>query len=80
MFTFITIGWCSFAVFDTPPNSLKDSNASLKVKTLKEEKVRVRSLIRNTLGVRGACYNSEMGTRMSEKQVNYSYGPTQTKQ
>jgi hypothetical protein len=38
---------------DAPPSSLKDSNASLKMKTTKEEKNGVRSLARNTLGVRG---------------------------
>jgi hypothetical protein len=29
---------------------------------------------------RRACQSSGMGTRMSDKQVNYSYEPTQTKQ
>lgn len=33
---------------DTPPNSLKDLHVNLKVKTMKEEKVGVRSLARNT--------------------------------
>jgi hypothetical protein len=31
-------------------------------------------------GGRGACWSSKMGTMMSEKQVNYSHEPTQTKQ
>jgi hypothetical protein len=29
---------------------------------------------------RGACWSSRMGTRKSDKQVNYSHGPAQTKQ
>jgi hypothetical protein len=37
---------------DAPPNSLKDSNASPKVKTTKEERARIHSLIYNTLGVK----------------------------
>ncbi len=38
---------------DAPPNSLKDSNVSLKVKTTEEKKeIGVRSLIRSTLGVK----------------------------
>jgi hypothetical protein len=32
------------------PNSLKDSNASSKMKTMEEKKVGVWSLIHNTLG------------------------------
>jgi hypothetical protein len=34
---------------DTPPNSLKNSNASLKMETMEEE-VGVRSFARNTSG------------------------------
>jgi len=52
---------------DAPPNSLKDSNANPKVKIMEEKRVRVRSLIRNTSKVRGACWSSMMGTRMTEK-------------
>jgi hypothetical protein len=63
-------------IFYAPPNSLKDSNVSSKVKTMKENGIRVRSLIHNTSWVIGACWNFEMGTRTSDKQVNYSYGPT----
>ncbi len=29
---------------------------------------------------RGACWSSGMRTRMSDKHINYSHGPTQTKQ
>jgi len=52
---------------DTPPNSLKDSNVSLKMKTLEEEGVGVCSLIHNTLGVRWVCWNFRTGTRKSDK-------------
>jgi len=31
-------------------------------------------------GGRGACWNSRMGTRTSDKQVNYSHELAQTKQ
>ncbi len=37
-----------------PQNSLKDSNASSKVKAM-EEGIEVRSLIRNISRVKGAC-------------------------
>ncbi len=43
----------SLRTIDTSPHCLKDSNASLKVETLKEEGIRVRFLIRSTLGVEG---------------------------
>ncbi len=51
-----------------------------KVKTMKEEKIRARFLIRNISGVRRACWSSGMGIGMSDKHVNYSYQSTQTKQ
>jgi hypothetical protein len=38
-------------VHDAPPHSLKDLNASPKVKTTKEERVGVHSLACNTSGV-----------------------------
>ncbi len=38
---------------DTPPNSLKNSNASPKVKTIEEEGVGAQFLTRNTSGVGG---------------------------
>jgi hypothetical protein len=41
------------SIHDAPPHSLKDSNANPKVETTKEEKVRVCSLARNILGVKG---------------------------
>jgi hypothetical protein len=40
---------------DTPPNSLKDSNVSSKMKTTEEERIRVCFLVHNILRVRGAC-------------------------
>jgi hypothetical protein len=65
-------------VYDTPPNSLKDSNASPKVKTT--QGVRVCSLSCSTLGVRRAYWNSGMGNRTNDKWVKYSYELAQTKQ
>jgi len=69
---------------NTSPKSLKDSNASSKMKTT-EEKIERCSLTRNISrvrgrGGRGACWSFEMGTRMNDKWVNYSHGPAQTKQ
>jgi hypothetical protein len=63
-----------------PPNSLKYSNANLKLKRTEEEGVRVCSLTCNILGVRRACWSSGMGTKMNDKQVNYSYEFAQIKQ
>jgi hypothetical protein len=63
---------------DTPPNSLKYSNVSPKVKITKEG-VGVFSLPCNILGVRGACWSSGMGIRTSDKWVNYSYRTKETK-
>jgi hypothetical protein len=45
-----------------------------------KEGIKVCSLTRNTLGVRGTWWNFGMGTKMNDKWVNYSYGPTHTKQ
>jgi hypothetical protein len=39
----------------TPRNSLKDSNASPKMKAMKEEQVGVWSLAHSILGIRGVC-------------------------
>jgi hypothetical protein len=63
-----------------PQNSLKDSNVSPQMKIIEEERVGARSLARNILGVRGACWSFGMGTKKSDKHVNYSYQYTQTKQ
>jgi hypothetical protein len=65
--------------FDAPPNSLKDSNVNPKVKIIKE-RVWVHFLACSISGVRRACWSFRMGTRTSDKWVNCSYGPTQTKQ
>jgi hypothetical protein len=64
---------------DTPPNSLKDSNVSPKVKTTKEG-IGAHSLTRNTSRVRRVCWSYEIGIRTSDKCVNYSYQFAQTKQ
>jgi hypothetical protein len=69
--------WVSF---DAPPNPLKDSKASLKVKIMEEERDNVCSLTRNTFGVGKACWSSRMGIRKSDKRVNNSHRPIQTKQ
>ncbi len=65
-------------IVDAPSNSLKNSNANSKMKTM-EEGVKVLFLVCNTLGVRGGCWSSRMG-RTSDKQINYSYELAQTKQ
>jgi hypothetical protein len=46
---------------DALPHSLKISNASSKVEIKEEEKVMMRSLIHNTLGVEGHVRASECG-------------------
>jgi hypothetical protein len=51
---------------DAPPNSLKDSNASLMVKTTKKG-MGVCFLTHNTSRVRGAHWSSKMGIRMNDK-------------
>jgi len=55
---FAAFYWCSLAppcyvLFDTPPNSLIYSTASPKMETMKGERVGVRFLTHNTLGVEG---------------------------
>jgi hypothetical protein len=64
---------------DAPPNSLTDSNANLNVKIM-EEGIGICSLAYSTLGVRRACWSFEMGTKTSDKWVNYSHIYVQTKQ
>ncbi len=53
---------------NAPPNSLKDSNASPKVKTMEEEGVGVHSLTCNTSRVRGVCWSFRMGTRTNSQE------------
>ncbi len=51
---------------DAPPNSLKDSNASSKVKIT--EKNNSGTLFNSQhFGIRGACWNFEMGIKMNNK-------------
>jgi hypothetical protein len=69
----------TYNLINLPPNSLKDSTMSSKVKTM-TKKIQVYFLIRNISGVRNVCYSSKMGIRMNDKRVNYLYGPAQTKQ
>jgi hypothetical protein len=57
---------------------LKDSNASLKVKTSKEG-IKAHSLIHSIFGVKRACWNFGMGIRTNDKRVNYSYQFAQIK-
>jgi hypothetical protein len=40
--------WAINIFFYAPPNSLKNSNVPLKLKTTKEERIRVQSLAHNT--------------------------------
>jgi len=67
----------NYKLIDTPPNSLKDSNASPKVKTM-EEGFGVCSLARNTLKVEGHVKARGWGLGRVT-MVNYSHGPAQTK-
>ncbi len=52
-------------ICDTPPNSLKDSNANLKVKTTDKKEVVIHSLIHNTSGVKRVCWSFGMKTTLS---------------
>ncbi len=53
-------------ILDAPPNFLKYSNVSMKVDIM-EEGIEVRSLTHITLGVRGACQNFGIRTRVNDK-------------
>jgi hypothetical protein len=57
--------FCRFMEYDAPPNSLKDSNVSPKMKTTKG--VGICSLPHNILGVRRLCGSSGMRIKMSDK-------------
>jgi hypothetical protein len=61
----------------THPHSLKYSNVNPKVETT--EGVGVCSLIRNTLKVKRRVGAPGWWTKTSDKRVNYSCEPTQTK-
>jgi hypothetical protein len=55
---------------DTPPHSLKDSNANPKMKTTKEEEVGVCSLVRSTLGLEGCARTLGWGLgRMTSRSI-----------
>jgi hypothetical protein len=69
----------TYNLINLPPNSLKDSTVSSKVKTMKKI-IQVYFLIRNISRVTNVCYSSKMGIMMNDKRVNYLYGPAQTKQ
>jgi hypothetical protein len=67
--------------FTHPQNSLIDSNASPKVKIMKEEGIGVCSFICSTLEVEGCARAPKWGLgSMNDNQVNYSYKYAQIKQ
>jgi hypothetical protein len=47
------LGFITIKVYDAPPHSLKDSNASSKMKTTEKEKIEICSLICNASRVDG---------------------------
>jgi len=60
-------------VYDTPPSSLMDSIASPKVKTSEGERVEVRSLVRNILGVKGCARDLGWGLgRLTSKSITHT--------
>jgi hypothetical protein len=59
---------------------LKDLNANLKVKAMKENGGGVCFLVYSILGVKGVCWSSRVKIKTNDKWVNYSHGPAQTKQ
>jgi hypothetical protein len=61
--------WCT-------PKLLNRLNCESKGENNGRKRSWVRSLAYNTLTVKKACWNSEMGIRTSEKWVNYPHGPT----
>jgi hypothetical protein len=65
-------------VTNAPPNSLMDLTISPKGENNKRIKNWVVFFSSQHLGGRGACWIFRMGTRKSDKQVNYSHEPTQT--
>jgi hypothetical protein len=68
----------SFFSCDALSYSLQNSNANLKMKTEKKG-VEVHFLVFNTSGVKGACWSFGMKIETSDKWVNHSHEPTQTK-
>jgi hypothetical protein len=65
---------------DAPSNSLMDSTVSPKCEN--NERIRNWGKLPGSqhFGVEGVWWNSMMGTKKSDKQINYSQRPTQTKQ
>ncbi len=63
-----------YNLIDAPPNSMMDSTASPKVKTMKGKGVGARSLAHSTSGV-GGVLEIRDGTRKRDKQANYSLKP-----
>jgi len=60
-------------VYGAPPSSLMDSIASPKVKTSERERIEVRSLARNTLGVKGCARVLGWGLgRLKRKLVTHT--------
>jgi hypothetical protein len=58
---------------NTPTHSLKDSNASLKVKTMEEKEVGVHSLARSISRVEGRVGAPEWGLRrMTSESIIYT--------
>jgi len=57
----LLFGLCKF-ICDAAPNSLKDPNANMKVKT-SEEGIRVCSLVHTTSGVKKPCRILERGLK-----------------
>ncbi len=65
---------------DAPPNSLMDSIVGPNGEN--SPKIKSWSMFPNLqhFGGRGACWSFGMGIKKSDKKINYSHGPTQTKQ
>jgi hypothetical protein len=62
------------------PKLLERFKCKFKKEKKRKKGVGVHYLAHNALGVRGACWRSKMGTKTSDKQVNYSFGPIQINQ
>ncbi len=66
-------------IVDALPSSLINSNVSPRCK---QQKMRNWGMFLGShhFGSRGECWRCEIGTRKSDKQINYSHVPVQTKQ
>jgi hypothetical protein len=65
--------------FDAPPNSWIDSITNPKVQIVEGQGIWGTFPGSQHFGGRGACWSSEMGTKMNDKWVNHSHELTQTK-